>query len=75
MINIIFNTLKSFIHIHIVISNYAQKIFQVLILKITLDKVRLSFYNFKTILEFRPKLSKHVQLPQQSICITHICSW
>jgi len=57
-INIIFNTYQSFIYLHIIISNYPQKICQVFGLKDHFWKVHLPLYNFKIIETNEPKPSK-----------------
>jgi len=63
MINIILNIYQSFTYLHIIISNYPQKIGKIFGLKVRFQQVRLSFYNFKTIKTIEPKSSKQTQVP------------
>ena len=72
MINIMFDTYESFIHLHTIISNYSQKICKVSGLKDCFRQVRLSFYNFKNIMAIESKLSKQTQMPQLCIPLDHI---
>jgi len=72
MINIIFNTYQSFTYLHIIISNYPQKIGKIFGLKDRFRQVRLSFYNFNTIKTIEPKSSKQTLVPQLCIHLDQI---